>query len=97
MLTLSRVGLDDAGLNTLLSNLPERCIALLEDVDVAFKKGVGRNLLPSSSSQKSDAKSFKGEDGKTIDEEEKDEQIEGRVTLSGLLNALDGIGAQAPG
>ena len=94
VLTLSRVGLDDTVLNALLSNLPDRCIALLEDVDVAFKKGVGRTLPSASSVPKADSKGFKGEDGRTVEPEDKDDVMDGRVTLSGLLNALDGIGAQ---
>ncbi|KAH9930346.1 P-loop containing nucleoside triphosphate hydrolase protein [Fomitopsis serialis] len=93
VLTLSRVGLDDTGLNQLLSDLPERCIALLEDVDVAFKKGVGRNLV-SAVVPPPEEDNFKGEDGETIEPEGKRDVMEGRVTLSGLLNALDGIGAQ---
>lgn len=61
---------------------------------MAFKKGIGRALPPSGSAPKADVKVYKGEDGKTIEEEDKSDVMEGRVTLSGLLNALDGIGAQ---
>ncbi|TFY60656.1 hypothetical protein EVJ58_g5010 [Rhodofomes roseus] len=94
VLTLSRAGLDDTGLNQLLSELPERCIALLEDVDVAFKKGVGRSLPSHAAPPPAEEKVFKDEDGDEVGPEEKRDVMEGRVTLSGLLNALDGIGAQ---
>ncbi|KZT69337.1 P-loop containing nucleoside triphosphate hydrolase protein [Daedalea quercina L-15889] len=94
VLTLSRVGLDDTGLNHLLSDLPERCITLLEDVDVAFKKGINRNLPSTHAPPRDSGRVFKDEDGSTIELEEKQDMMEGRVTLSGLLNALDGIGAQ---
>lgn len=36
MLSLGRAGLDDAALEELISDLPEKCVALMEDVDVAF-------------------------------------------------------------
>ncbi|KIL64616.1 hypothetical protein M378DRAFT_11395 [Amanita muscaria Koide BX008] len=36
VISLSRSGLDDTGLTELVSSLPERCIALMEDVDAAL-------------------------------------------------------------
>lgn len=33
---LSRAGLDDTGLATLINALPERCLLVMEDIDAAF-------------------------------------------------------------
>ncbi|TFY60669.1 hypothetical protein EVJ58_g5009 [Rhodofomes roseus] len=94
VLTLSRTGLDDTGLNELLSDLPERCITLLEDVDVAFKGGMARRSLSKGSLVKAGDDVLIGEDDKPNQSHNTDDKTESRVTLSGLLNALDGIGAQ---
>ena len=89
IISLSRSGMDDTGLSELISALPERCIALMEDIDAAFHHGLTRESAPASFAQ-------------TIDppEQHPDGYIGPpvpagtRVSLSGLLNALDGIGAQ---
>ena len=44
MVSLSRMGLDDTSLSSLISELPERCIALMEDIDDAFHQGLTRDL-----------------------------------------------------
>lgn len=81
VISLSRIGLDDNGLQQLIADLPERCIALMEDIDASFHQNINRML----------------------DNEGKDEQtlcaaptatITSRISLSGLLNALDGVSAQ---
>jgi chaperone BCS1 len=77
------------GLSELISTLPEKCIALMEDIDAAFHHGISRESTPPPSSPGSP----------------EPQQVDGpqagppaptgsRVSLSGLLNALDGIGAQ---
>ncbi|EMD39392.1 hypothetical protein CERSUDRAFT_82115 [Gelatoporia subvermispora B] len=87
IVSLSRMGLDDASLNELISSLPEQCIVLMEDIDAAFHRGVKRKLEKTPTTP-----------GEPEDEDkprEKDEETStSRVTLSGLLNALDGVGAQ---
>ncbi|KAF8420910.1 BCS1 N terminal-domain-containing protein [Boletus edulis BED1] len=83
IISLSRSGLDDTSLADLISDLPERCIALMEDIDAAFYHGLNRETPHASSVETSD------------DDLDSDRpQPTGRVSLSGLLNALDGIGAQ---
>jgi len=77
MLSLSQKGLDDVMLNSLMTQLPEHCIALLEDIDAAFTTGFIRNAS-------SDSSEWEGERGASAT----------RVTLSGLLNALDGVAAK---
>ncbi|KAH0836762.1 hypothetical protein J3R83DRAFT_8510 [Lanmaoa asiatica] len=90
IVSLSRSGLDDTGLSELISALPERCIALMEDIDAAFHHGLSRESPHPSPTQTSDDP-----------DQQRDMQHTGlpaptsnRVSLSGLLNALDGIGAQ---
>lgn len=43
VISLSRVGLDDSALGELVNELPERCIALMEDIDAAFTHGLNRD------------------------------------------------------
>lgn len=99
VISLSRLGLDDAALNDLISDLPgkpckalpdtnfliiflEKCIALMEDIDAAFSQTMNRE-----------------EDNETPPEVGQENHRRpppstSRITLSGLLNALDGVGAQ---
>ena len=99
IVTLSRAGLDDTSLTQLISNMPRRCIALMEDIDAAFKRGITRDLSAEGhgSPNKGADDAVKKEDDKEEGDEEGPkpfEEADSRVTLSGLLNALDGIGAQ---
>ena len=77
IITLSRSGLDDNVLQQLISNLPEKCIALMEDIDAALHHSLNRE-------------SDKPEEKATTENKEEG----AKITLSGLLNALDGVGAQ---
>lgn len=43
IISLSRAGLDDSALDELINELPERCIALMEDVDAAFTRSLNRD------------------------------------------------------
>ncbi|PFH50261.1 hypothetical protein AMATHDRAFT_145587 [Amanita thiersii Skay4041] len=74
IISLSRAGLDDNSLSKLITELPEHCIAIIEDIDAALTQTLNR------------------------DADDDDDNCQGfpvgRITLSGLLNALDGIGAQ---
>ena len=85
VISLSRAGLDDNSLQELISDLPEQCIALMEDIDVAFHRTLSRDL-PNE-----------GEEPKETtvpDPSATPQERSSRVSLSGLLNALDGVGAQ---
>ncbi|KAH7921236.1 P-loop containing nucleoside triphosphate hydrolase protein [Leucogyrophana mollusca] len=88
IISLSRSGLDDTGLSQLISDLPERCIALMEDIDAAFHHGLSREK-PSSPSAEPPAS-----ESQQSDPSAPPAPSPSRVSLSGLLNALDGIGAQ---
>jgi len=82
IISLSRSGLDDNGLQELITNLPDMCVALIEDIDAAFHHSISRvpenpeRYIPGDRRQ-----------GNPFDDTPK-------VSLSGLLNALDGMGAQ---
>ena len=80
MISLSRAGLDDTTLQELISYLPEKCIALMEDIDAAFRHDINREPPPTDPLHAA----FPGANA----------GIQSRgVTLSGLLNAIDGVAA----
>ncbi|KAF7289120.1 BCS1-N domain-containing protein [Mycena chlorophos] len=87
VVSLSAKGMSDNTLTTLMGNVPSRCIVLLEDLDAAFTRSVSRDSsstgAPTSSSSTSTAK-----------EKEKEAESDGStLSLSGLLNSLDGVAA----
>lgn len=92
IVSLSRAGLDDNGLSNLVSALPPRCIALMEDIDAAFRTGITRDALPDDPPA-TDEKSDKDRPPNAANAPASGPAAS-KVTLSGLLNALDGIGAQ---
>ena len=65
-----------------------RCILLLEDLDAAFTRGISRDETstgaPTSSSSTSTTSSAKNKD---------DSSDGSTLSLSGLLNSLDGVAA----
>ena len=75
IIAFSRFGLDDNSLQELISDIPEHCIALMEDIDAAFHHTLNRNDEGEGSESANPHRSS-------------------RISLSGLLNALDGVGAQ---
>lgn len=85
VISLSRAGLDDNSLQELISDLPEHCIALMEDIDAAFHQTLSRDL-PGEGDAPEEAK------GPATTASPQDRTS--RISLSGLLNALDGVGAQ---
>nr|VWO95072.1 AAA domain-containing protein [Ganoderma boninense] len=92
ILSLTRLGMDDASLNSTISELPEECIVLIEDIDAAFHQGIKRDIADP------ELQALRRRDPEEAAEREarpeKAAESTCRVTLSGLLNALDGIGAQ---
>jgi chaperone BCS1 len=81
VISFSNPNLNDQRLEKLFESLPIRCIVLLEDVDSA---GIHREQIVSSSTGNSKSKSKS-----KIKDKDKDPSPRG-VTLSGLLNAIDG-------
>jgi chaperone BCS1 len=74
---LNLASVDDSILNNLFAKLPQHCVILLEDVDVA-----SQNRSQDIEAEHSDS---------ILSSSEKHGK---KVTLSGLLNALDGVGSQ---
>lgn len=80
IMSLSSKNLNDDTLNNLMNSTPENCIILLEDIDAAFPN-----------------RHIEDDDDDKKDEKKKKQQIDesangsGKVTLRGLLNALDGV------
>lgn len=91
VVSLSGKGMSDNTLTTLMGHVPSRCILLLEDLDAAFTRGISRdassNGTPTSSSATTAATV------PTPSEKKAEESDGSTLSLSGLLNALDGVAA----
>ena len=102
VVSLSSSWINDSTLTTLMGRVPSRCIVLLEDLDAAFTRSVTR------SKDKDKDKDKKKSENKSDNEEESTSGSSSRsrrhrnkenlsdvntLTLSGLLNALDGVAA----
>ena len=90
MYTLSLVDEDmnDSDLSALLSNVSLRCIVLIEDIDAA---GIKR---PDELEDDTAASQNKTKKNKGHQSSKKGTKKKSSITLSGLLNALDGVGSQ---
>ncbi|KAF9465915.1 P-loop containing nucleoside triphosphate hydrolase protein [Collybia nuda] len=84
IISLSRAGLDDSSLSELVNALPDRCVALMEDIDVAFTHAITRTEVPEPIPSDTAKNSPQGAQPASAN----------KLSLSGLLNALDGVGAQ---
>ncbi|KAJ3720308.1 P-loop containing nucleoside triphosphate hydrolase protein [Lentinula raphanica] len=82
VVSLGKAGLDDSSLNSLINQLPERCIALMEDIDAAFTTELTRDNEAAN-----DSKNPQNPGGSAPSLAST--QTNNRVTLSGLLNTLD--------
>ncbi|OJA09348.1 hypothetical protein AZE42_08478 [Rhizopogon vesiculosus] len=83
VVSLSSKGMSDNTLTTLMGHVPSRCILLLEDLDAAFTRSVSRDATSTGAPTASNANSTttaETNDGSTL-------------SLSGLLNSLDGVAA----
>ncbi|EJF57211.1 P-loop containing nucleoside triphosphate hydrolase protein [Dichomitus squalens LYAD-421 SS1] len=95
ILSLTVMALDDNSLKSLIAHLPKSCIVLIEDIDAAFTRGMKRDISDpeAQGGPASAAEGSPREDGSKGNKSTRDTLFNG-VTLSGLLNALDGIAAQ---
>lgn len=85
VVSLSAKGMSDNTLTTLMGHVSSRCILLLEDLDAAFTRSVSRDAsstgAPSATAKDKDAAAAaESTDGSTL-------------SLSGLLNSIDGVAA----
>ncbi|KAI0272544.1 P-loop containing nucleoside triphosphate hydrolase protein [Gloeopeniophorella convolvens] len=109
IISLSKYGLDDTTLNSLIASLPEHCIAIMEDIDAAFTHGLTRETAGTDLEdprQRDPSQQDPNNPGSDPREQDGQQQAsrstpgpngggkDTRITLSGLLNALDGVSAQ---
>nr|GAT45760.1 predicted protein [Mycena chlorophos] len=94
IVSLSRSGLDDAGLSELITGLPEKCICLMEDIDCAFSGSINRKDEPAPVAPVAGPSGPPGPDGVPPPPVIAAAASPSRLSLSGLLNALDGVAAQ---
>ncbi|KAI9453414.1 P-loop containing nucleoside triphosphate hydrolase protein [Lactarius psammicola] len=80
VVSLSSKGMGDNTLTTLMGNVPSRCILLLEDLDTAFTRGISRGSTLTGAPTAPTKAAAEANDGSTL-------------SLSGLLNSLDGVAA----
>ncbi|KAK6346737.1 hypothetical protein TWF696_006849 [Orbilia brochopaga] len=96
-LSLASTMMSDDNLLGLFARLPKRCIVLMEDIDSAGidkRPGAGTRLYTALTSQDDEDDDEDAEEDIKKREERKKLQAfkqESTVTLSGLLNAIDGI------
>ncbi|KAF7136913.1 hypothetical protein CNMCM5793_006575 [Aspergillus hiratsukae] len=84
--SLNSNGLDENGFSLLFRDLPKRCVLLFEDIDTAGLQKRGRDGNP-----------MQTEEGGIMDpamDGDKPDTKQGSITLSSLLNELDGVGAK---
>ncbi|KZT07175.1 P-loop containing nucleoside triphosphate hydrolase protein [Laetiporus sulphureus 93-53] len=87
VVSLSSKGMSDNTLSNLMGNVPSRCILLLEDLDAAFTRGISRDETSTGAPMTTTSSS-------TFTAKTKDESNDGStLSLSGLLNSLDGVAA----
>lgn len=84
--SLNSNGLDENGFSLLFRDLPRRCVLLFEDIDTAGLQRRGRDANPTQTEESGDMDTSM--DGDTPDTKK------GSITLSSLLNELDGVGAK---
>jgi mitochondrial chaperone BCS1 len=100
VVSLSSSWMSDGTLTTLMGRVPSRCIVLLEDLDAAFTRSVTRGKsdtgLPTSGAE--EAPENKPSTTVVSSSRGRRREKEGlsdvnTLSLSGLLNALDGVAA----
>ncbi|GJJ07004.1 hypothetical protein Clacol_001202 [Clathrus columnatus] len=93
IVSLSKPGLDDSQLNGLFCAMPSRSILLIEDIDAVFRRvTAARKAVTSKPDESNEEKTKNDIKGSFPFNPQGNENMNG-VTLSGLLNALDGIAA----
>jgi chaperone BCS1 len=99
VVSLSSSWMNDSTLQTLMGRVPARCIVLLEDLDAAFTRSTSRDANAgngkgdNAGEEKETGNS--GNSGNSGSKKKKADQMSdvNTLSLSGLLNALDGVAA----
>ncbi|KAJ5189952.1 ATPase AAA-type core [Penicillium cf. griseofulvum] len=95
VLDLNSTALNEESLSSLFSELPRRCIVLLEDVDsagITKTRATTSAPTPTSDTPANDATS-QAVTAEADSAAAKEEDKKGGITLSGLLNVIDGVAA----
>jgi mitochondrial chaperone BCS1 len=100
VVSLSSSWISDSTLTALMGRVPARCILLLEDLDAAFTRSVSRDKGSNGSPDSNNADDSQGEQSPSPSSssrhrsrhKEKMSDVN-TLSLSGLLNALDGVAA----
>ena len=95
VVSLSSSWISDSTLTTLMGRVPARCIVLLEDLDAAFTRSTSRDEDATGSP---DTKGTSTADPFDINSRSRRHKMDhlsdvNTLSLSGLLNALDGVAA----
>lgn len=94
IVSLSSVTANEENLATLFAELPRRCVVLLEDIDTAglthTRDDAGNQIdVPPADTTTTSTRSSRGPNGQS-----NNNPVPGRLSLSGLLNILDGVASQ---
>ncbi|KAJ1304747.1 hypothetical protein OPQ81_005885 [Rhizoctonia solani] len=92
VVSLSSSWINDATLTALMGRVPARCIVLLEDLDAAFTRSTSRDNQSTGAPTNEKKDDNKDKDDSNNNTEKKQEDVN-TLSLSGLLNALDGVAA----
>ncbi|KAL6303511.1 P-loop containing nucleoside triphosphate hydrolase protein [Sparassis latifolia] len=97
VVSLSSSWINDNTLTTLMGRVPARCIVLLEDLDAAFTRSTTRDSASTGSPENVATAAEESTDSSSRHgaRRHKSEQLSdvNTLSLSGLLNALDGVAA----
>ena len=97
VVSLSSSWINDSTLTTLMGRVPARCIVLLEDLDAAFTRSTSRDDSSNGNpdgSDSSEKESTREHSSSSRHRRSKDHISDtNTLSLSGLLNALDGVAA----
>jgi len=84
--SLAKRGMDDDELMNVINSLPPRSIALMEDIDAAFTRGISRDMPDAPEAGTSAVSPAPAAPGQPPPSQ--------GITLAGLLAAIDGVAAQ---
>ncbi len=102
VVSLSSSWISDSTLTTLMGRVPSRCILLLEDLDAAFTRSVSRDKNSSGNPDGNNNEGDNDQNNTTTPagpstgrrRHQRDQLSDvNTLSLSGLLNALDGVAA----
>ena len=95
VVSLSSSWINDSTLTTLMGRVPARCIVLLEDLDAAFTRSTSRDDGSTGNPEGEKSTTTEPETHTRHSSRRHKEQLSdvNTLSLSGLLNALDGVAA----